>query len=447
MKPIEELTFSLVKHFALEFVPTRMQEDFDAGLKQAQQVLPDHPLLSDWIDKKSACLGIWQGVLESPRVPDDILSTVSDAVFYGQDLSIRYIGDTGEKYREVYPLALVNRDSVCYLVLRFFGYDDARLLPLHRIVDAIPTTASTKLDSSPFDLDDFLKVGLPFTPPGNPTFDVHLLFSESVHRTLSGRPLCNTLVMSEPVDGWFEVKATDVANTMALRWWLLGFGEKVRILEPQALAHELHCLHYDQLTSLIARRSCQEHFERMIAATKRTGKPLAVAMVDIDHFKAINDDLGHSAGDRALQEVSRRLKNTCRATDIVGRWGGEEFLILLPETNIAEAALLGDRLRDEITATPCCVDDHGTTLRVSVSIGITSTQALSPEQLRRDDQLDMLLKQADCALYKAKEKRNVTEVFVEGCFAQKTPSVRTRVRNGARVLNGRVPAHVIPVQS
>jgi len=411
MKPIEALMFALVKRFAQEFVPEPMRGDFDAAVETAQQTLESDTRLANWAEKKTARIDTWQGLLEPPQLDSDIGAIVSAALFADQNLEICYLGVKGEMRHEVRPLAVVKRDEVLYIVLQFSGYEDTRLLPLHRIVRATVVQATTGHNGKPLDLDCFLKNGLPFNLPGERELDIHLLLNESAYRTIKGRPLRNTVSMSEPLDGWFEVKAKGVPNAMELRWWLLGLGDKVRILEPESLARELQSLLFDPLTGLVARRACQEHFERMIAAACRTGKPLAVAMADIDHFKLINDDLGHSAGDKVLREVSQRLKAACRSMDVVGRWGGEEFLILLPETTAEDAAQLAERLRQAVSLTPCHVDDHGTSRHVSISIGVTAMSALPQESLQPTGLIDALLKEADTALYSAKKKRNCVAIF------------------------------------
>lgn len=411
MNSTEALTFALVNRFAQEFIPPHLQNDFQAALVQAQQVLAQKPALETWLNQKTAHIDIWQGLLAAPQVTEAVRATVTAAVFAGQWLKIRYWGDKGEKDYEIYPLALVRREGVLYLTLRYAGHADTRLLPLHRILEAQPIDAEPDATEESFDLEDYLASGMPFNVAGEPVLDLHLMFRESIHRTFEGRPLCNTMSISAPVDGWFEVKANGVGNSMALRWWLLGFGDKVRILEPEFLTRELHGLHFDPLTSLMSRRACQEHFRRLDAAAQRIQRPLAVAMVDIDHFKTINDTLGHAAGDRALQEISQRLQTTCRRMDVVGRWGGEEFLILLPETDSTDAAQLAERLRLEVAKTPFSLDDHGTTRQVSISIGITTTQMLNTSSPHAGNRLDLLLRQADKALYLAKQKRNCVRVF------------------------------------
>ena len=412
MKPIDALMFALVKRFAQEFVPDSMRGDFEAGVQKSRQTLESDSRLVNWVDKKTARIDTWQGLLESPQFANDIWSIVSAAIFAEQNLEIVYLGKNGEMRHEVCPLAAVKRDEVLYVALRFCGYEDVRLLPLHRIVRAAVLGTSAARDGGQLDLGSFLRNGLPFVLPGEQEFVIHLLLHESAYHTVKNRPLRGTMSISAPVDGWFEVKANEVRNTMELRWWLLGFGEKVRILEPEFLSRELQSLLFDSLTGLLARRACQEHLERMIAAAHRNGTPLAVAMVDIDHFKTINDEFGHSAGDRALREISRRLRSSCRSMDVVGRWGGEEFLILLPDTTGAEAAILAERLRQAVASTPCEMDDcHEKYRNVTVSIGVTSMNFLAQETLCPEGLVDKLLKEADSALYTAKKTRNRVEAY------------------------------------
>lgn len=403
--------FALVNRFAQDFVPDSMRNDFEEGVGKAGEILKADPRLADWVEKKTARIDTWQGLLEPLPPGSDVWPIVSAAIFAEQNLDISYLGKNGEMRHEVCPLAAVKRDEVLYVVLRFCGYEDVRLLPLHRIIRATVLKPCPAHDGKALDLDAFLKNGLPFPLPGEREFVVHLLLNESAYHTFKSRPLRGTLSISAPVDGWFEVKANGVPNTMELRWWLLGFGDKVRIIEPEFLARELQSLLFDTLTGLLARRACQEHLERMIAAAQRSRKPLAVAMADIDYFKAINDDFGHNAGDRALQQISQRIKAACRSMDVVGRWGGEEFLILLPETTAEEAAMLAERLRHEVASTPCVMDDSGTSRIVTISIGVTS-MILQTEETRGPAILvDRLLKEADSALYAAKKVRNRVEAY------------------------------------
>lgn len=152
---------------------------------------------------------------------------------------------------------------------------------------------------------------------------------------------------------------------------------------------------------------------KLLATVQRTGRPGAVALIDIDHFKRINDELGHAAGDVVLKEVAQRIKSACRSTDSVGRWGGEEFLVLLPDTTLEEAAILCERLREVVAVTPFLVDALGVPRNVTVSIGVSAVDHLSTiETAERTEKAEtVVVNNADLALYKAKISRNRVEIF------------------------------------
>ena len=147
----------------------------------------------------------------------------------------------------------------------------------------------------------------------------------------------------------------------------------------------------DVLTGLYNRRHMEERLAALGAGAKRHGYPLAVLLLDVDHFKKVNDTVGHSAGDEVLRQVAERLGCTLRGEDVLGRWGGEEFLLLLPHTGLSAAQSLGERLRARVAAEP--IVSAGIPLTVTVSIG-----GASAEQPGDHD----LLAQADSQLYLAK---------------------------------------------
>lgn len=151
---------------------------------------------------------------------------------------------------------------------------------------------------------------------------------------------------------------------------------------------------FDPLTGVANRRHFVEMVEAEMARSSRYGKQLSILMVDIDQFKEVNDVYGHQAGDIILQALCETCKIVLRAFDIVGRWGGDEFAILLPETPPAIAPQVAERLRDAIENTVVDLEMHSP-LRFSVSIGCASRNA-------KDDSLDTLLNVADKALYDAK---------------------------------------------
>jgi diguanylate cyclase (GGDEF)-like protein/PAS domain S-box-containing protein len=145
----------------------------------------------------------------------------------------------------------------------------------------------------------------------------------------------------------------------------------------------------DPLTGLWNRRRCTEFLSSDLAQAHRYGQPLSLLMIDIDHFKVINDTYGHPAGDQVLIDMAQRLRAGVRTTDIVGRWGGEEFVVLLRQCALEDAIRAAEKLRSHIAETP--FDGVG---RISVSVGAA--------QLLPDDDLGSWLRRADTALYAVK---------------------------------------------
>jgi len=151
----------------------------------------------------------------------------------------------------------------------------------------------------------------------------------------------------------------------------------------------------DALTGLNNRRHFYELAELEIARTIRYGKPLALLMLDVDHFKRINDTHGHHVGDAVLQELSRVCLHTMREIDIVGRLGGEEFAILLPESDAAQALEAAERLRETVAGIVVPVE-QGEAVSFTASIGVTSL-------VEADHDVMAILKRADAGMYDAKK--------------------------------------------
>jgi diguanylate cyclase (GGDEF)-like protein len=153
----------------------------------------------------------------------------------------------------------------------------------------------------------------------------------------------------------------------------------------------------DALTRVLNRRMISERAQAELSRARRHQAPFALAMVDVDRFKAINDASGHAAGDVVLRQVAERLAAVVRATDDVGRWGGEEFLVLLPGAAPQEALRAGERLREQVASTPIAMPD-GSTRPVTISVGLVSLDGANAEP----PDLDRLVEAADRALYQAK---------------------------------------------
>ena len=149
----------------------------------------------------------------------------------------------------------------------------------------------------------------------------------------------------------------------------------------------------DHLTGLHNRRHLDEALASVTASARRHAFPYSVLLLDVDHFKRVNDRGGHEAGDVVLQVVAQRLQRGVRAEDLVGRWGGEEFIVLAPHTDVAGARVLAERLRASVAAAP--VDTPAGEFAVTVSVGGATTAAPGPTA-------DPLLRAADACLYVAK---------------------------------------------
>lgn len=153
----------------------------------------------------------------------------------------------------------------------------------------------------------------------------------------------------------------------------------------------------DQLTGLYNRRYLASHLSGMFDRAFWTGRPLSLMVLDIDHFKPINDTHGHDIGDKVIQEIAERIRNSVRGVDLACRYGGEEFLVAMPDTDKEFAAVVAERLRQEIAAHRVTLNSGRDEIQVTVSIGLSST-----EDGPKDDTAQKLIKRADDALYVAK---------------------------------------------
>lgn len=151
---------------------------------------------------------------------------------------------------------------------------------------------------------------------------------------------------------------------------------------------------HDLLTGLANRRLLLARLKAEGERSERKEGCFTLALVDVDRFKSINDRFGHDVGDQVLVRIARALEGSLREYDLCGRWGGEEFLILLADTQLAEASAIVQRLQDAVRALRC--DDISVELRVSVSIGVAEHQSA--------DTVDQTVARADAALLQAKRE-------------------------------------------
>lgn len=264
-------------------------------------------------------------------------------------------------------------------------------------------------------------VGAVFVMPDSVTHEVLIYFflagiAGSTVASYSAHPTACVLALTSlvlPVTVWFawhdviELRVMAVGGAIYLiaairatrnygEFWRRTFRLSWEL--SQAHRHAEKLARTDELTGINNRRAFTELGRQALEHARRYGRPLAVVTFDIDRFKAINDDLGHAAGDEVLKAVGAVIRRAARTPDISGRLGGEEFAVLLPETNERDAIAFAERLRTDLAA--LAVAHNGATIRFTCSFGVTTLG---------DDVtiLDTLLNRADAAMYRAKrEGRN-----------------------------------------
>ena len=168
----------------------------------------------------------------------------------------------------------------------------------------------------------------------------------------------------------------------------------------------------DALTGLANRRSFETGLAREIDRVARSGEPALLLLLDIDHFKRVNDTWGHSAGDEVLKGIGQLLRESCRVYDVPGRYGGEEFCIVLPETKLGNTSVVAERIRQRIEATE--LNCGGESIAVTASIGIAGMEEPGSQEILSPA---ALIDRADRALYSAKSHgRNRIEMWEQALY-------------------------------
>lgn len=184
----------------------------------------------------------------------------------------------------------------------------------------------------------------------------------------------------------------------------LKIGQRLIELEQRIL----RLASTDYLTGLLNRRAFLERLERELNRCQREKSHLGLIIMDIDHFKKVNDNHGHQAGDLVLQELSAALANSCRVYDFFGRYGGEEFILCLPGADRWNTYQIAERMRASVECQKIFLADKRTSISVTASFGVT---AMLPDCPRDSDEL---IKEADNALYQAKgEGRNRVVMYID----------------------------------
>ncbi|MBX4258781.1 GGDEF domain-containing protein [Clostridium estertheticum] len=154
----------------------------------------------------------------------------------------------------------------------------------------------------------------------------------------------------------------------------------------------------DGVTRIYNRRKINEIFNEEYLQTQRYRISFSVIIIDVDWFKLVNDTYGHQAGDQVLFELAQLMKGSLRINEYIGRWGGEEFFIVLPNTSANDGYVLAERIRLKVSNY-----NFGTPKHLTCSFGIT--------EYMKDDNIEKIIKRADMALYQAKERRNCACIF------------------------------------
>jgi len=202
----------------------------------------------------------------------------------------------------------------------------------------------------------------------------------------------------------YLTKPFDVSELQAR----IGIGQRILDLETrlrESMQQLASLASHDSLTGLLNRRALYEIIEKERIRTQNAGVPLSVVMIDLDHFKLINDQYGHLIGDEALCQVAQSILDRKRSSDYVGRWGGEEFLVILPGANLQEAGIVAERMRVAIRSLSIPLED-GRVVTVTASLGAASAF------LGEEFSLERLIHRADQALYMSKEAgRDVVNIY------------------------------------
>jgi diguanylate cyclase (GGDEF)-like protein len=205
-----------------------------------------------------------------------------------------------------------------------------------------------------------------------------------------------------------------------------AFNEMTAKLQENTLELE-RLANVDFLTQIPNRRSAMQYIEQIFMLYKRNRRPFSIMILDIDHFKHVNDTYGHDVGDKALKDISHTLKDVFRGSDMFCRLGGEEFIAILPETTLEGAISIAERCRRILEKTPVGLDD-GTVLRCTVSVGVS--QALPDDEKYND-----IIVRSDNALYVSKETGRNRTCTMPACDVEKVLSSAQQMDNRRRRWN------------
>ena len=316
-----------------------------------------------------------------------ILTAISGLLFFTLNIQ-----------RENYPLAFAELGMACYSVFIFWAIGNTKHLERWILAFILPFCITMMFALT--------------SPRATTTVFAWVLLIPILSHLLMGRGL--GLLVSAVFMGTAAVifffkyhdapemmQPLPIANMGLMSLTILAFSHIYEITREQSESRLLKMAQTDALTGLANRARLSDVFEQERKRSLRNGTPLSMLVLDLDHFKQVNDQYGHDMGDRVLQAVSDLLKQSMREQDFIGRWGGEEFLAILPDTNFNHAGESAERIRKSVEELELYSD--GIRVCVTLSIGIT--------QYRADELLSDAIARADVALYESKSAgRNRVEV-------------------------------------
>ena len=279
----------------------------------------------------------------------------------------------------------------------------------YRLFDILPVARESVLDQMPdgfivFDMADRLVDFNPSASSVIPTLerdalgkaarDVLSVFPDALRALDENLPdVLSEAVVLDEVEHYYRCRLTSVMDRSGKMYGraliLSDVTEQIMLLRQMTVFAS-----YDFLTGVHNRRYFIESCEREISRAKRTSASFSVIMMDLDHFKKVNDTYGHDAGDWVLKSAVDRCRECLRGSDIMGRWGGEEFALFLAETLPSQGEHIAERLRAAIASS--VINHRGVEIRVTASFGVTGSDGA------RDERLEDMIRVADSALYRAK---------------------------------------------
>jgi|GEM_PF-5618494 len=409
------LLINMAAKYVLKMLPQQAIELLEEDINLAHQTLANSPYLNKWQDKV-VILEHWEGVLEevAKSEKEQLIEKIKTAVFSEKKVSFSY---QGKKAAEYNPIGIIARDKHIYLVASYWNHSEAFLFSVRNISEFVILNQPSIQPKHEFSLKDYAEEKLNFFNPDNTIDHLIVEFPLDVWSYVK-----NNYPEAEKVHfdrknashGHFRFVASKININAKLLQWLKGFDNKVQVIEPLEVRKKVNNADLDKLTNLYNRQMFDRILYREIEGYQRDSRHrFCILMMDIDHFKKINDTYGHVFGDTVIQAFAHCL----RAYDGI-RYGGEEFCVFLSQTSSQEALEIGERIRTKIEQLELVQNiEYDEKVKFTTSIGIAEFPLHLDNELKDflkvknnkpiiKDEVSVVMKniieKADKALYQAK---------------------------------------------